>query len=86
MKTTVSQAGVREELKLTGHIATSFTPPSRTQWSIPANSARQYITTASFNGRRLKVLVDTGATVVALSSLQADRLQRPVVRVGLAGH
>lgn len=85
MKTTVSQAGVREELRLTGHIATAFTPPSRTQWSIPANSARQYITTASINGRRIKMLVDTGATVVALSSLQADRLQMNYKEEGKEG-
>lgn len=85
MKVVVSQAGETEELRLTSHIATAFTPPSRTQWSIPANSARQYITTAAINGRRLKVLVDTGATVVALSSLQADRLQMNYRKEGREG-
>lgn len=81
----VSQAGVRDELTLSGHIATSFTPPSRRQWSIPANSQRQYITSASINGVRTMAMIDTGANVVAMSSQTAERIRLDYQELGKEG-
>ncbi len=81
----VSQAGVKEELTLSGHIATSFTPPTRRQWSIPANSQRQYITSVTINGRRTMGMIDTGANVVAMSSQTAERIGLDYQELGREG-
>ena len=41
---------------------------------VTRNSRNRYITYASINGRRITVLVDTGATIVAMSSVDAGKL------------
>ncbi len=66
--------GRRQQLTLSTRISSAFTIKDRVEVSIPRNHANQYVTTATINGRRVKVLVDTGATSVALSSQQAQRL------------
>ncbi|ARN74419.1 hypothetical protein BST96_09970 [Oceanicoccus sagamiensis] len=66
--------GQRQELTLSRRISGNFTQASQPEVAIPRNRSNQYISNASINGRRAKVLVDTGASIVALSSDQAQRL------------
>ncbi len=66
--------GQREELTLTRRISSNFTQVNQTEVGIPRNRLNQYVSNASINGRRIKVLVDTGANIVALSSAHARQL------------
>lgn len=66
--------GQRQQLTLSTQISSAFATKNRLEVSIPRNQFNQYVTTGTINGRRAKVLVDTGATVVALSSQQAQQL------------
>lgn len=66
--------GLRQQLSLSKLITSNFNPASKTELAIPRTPANQYITSASINGRRVDVLVDTGATSVAMSSLHAQRI------------
>jgi aspartyl protease family protein len=70
----VEVEGQRRELNLSQRIAAAFEETGGTEVKIPRNNSRQYITSGEINGRRTLVLVDTGATSVALSSTQADAL------------
>ncbi|MEH6558359.1 MAG: TIGR02281 family clan AA aspartic protease [Oceanicoccus sp.] len=66
--------GQRQQLTLSTRISSDFVIKDRLEVTIPRNQANQYVTSATINGRRVKVLVDTGATFVALSSQQAQQL------------
>lgn len=66
--------GRRSTLSLSNRIAGSFAEPDHSEVQIPRNDRHQYITSATINGRRSLVLVDTGANSVALNSGDADRL------------
>ncbi|MET0378295.1 MAG: TIGR02281 family clan AA aspartic protease [Spongiibacteraceae bacterium] len=66
--------GRRSTLNLSNRIAGTFEEPDQSEVQIPRNDRHQYITTATINGRRNLVLVDTGANSVALNSIAADRL------------
>jgi aspartyl protease family protein len=66
--------GQRQKLTLSRRISGSFVKTEKTEVAIPRNSYNQYITNASINGRRIEVLVDTGATSVAMSSRHAEQL------------
>ena len=66
--------GQRQQLTLSTQISSAFATKNRREVSIPRNQFNQYVTTGTINGRRAKMLVDTGATVVALSSQQAQQL------------
>ncbi len=41
---------------------------------IPASSGGHFVTTGAINGRAVQFMVDTGATLVALSQIDAERL------------
>jgi len=49
-------------------------PPAGRRVTIPADPSGHYIAEARINGRAVKVVVDTGATIVALTSETARRL------------
>lgn len=66
--------GQRQQLTLSTRISSAFVIKDRLEVTIPRNQANQYVTSATINGRRVKVLVDTGATFVALSSQQAQQM------------
>ena len=71
--------------------AVRFTAPGVRQIDIPRNDRMQYQTTATINGRRIGVLVDTGANIVAMNATQAERLGIPpgtgkATRVETAGN
>lgn len=66
--------GRRSELSLSQRIAGSFVETDQAEVRIQRNAARQYLTTAEINGRRVLVAVDTGANTVAMSGAQAAAL------------
>ena len=64
----------RRELTLSQRISGNFATVDKTEVRIGRNENRQYLTTASVNGRLTTVLLDTGANSVALSGAQATAL------------
>ncbi len=66
--------GERQRLGLNRNITTNYVAPERRQLDIPRNDRMQYITSALVNGRRIQVIVDTGANVVAMNDRQATAL------------
>ena len=66
--------GQQQQLTLSRQIRTGYKKVTKSQVSIRRNQANQYITQAKLNGKRVQVLVDTGANAIALSSQQADFL------------
>jgi len=51
-----------------------YSAPQRREFSVPRSNNGHYQVNASINGQAVSLLVDTGATSVALNSAQADRL------------
>ena len=66
--------GKRHVLGLSRRITTKYNEVSRKEVSIRRNRFNQYITRAQINGRRLQVLIDTGANKVAMNSKDARLL------------
>ena len=66
--------GQRQEVVVSQRITGNYQTPSERQVRIPRDSRMQYQSQAEINGRRVKVLVDTGANVVAMNSIQARAL------------
>lgn len=66
--------GKRKTLGLSQQISSNYAEVDRSRVAIPKDSRNRYITSARINGKRTQVLVDTGATVVAISSTQAKFL------------
>ena len=52
----------------------AFATPERRQVSVQRNARGEYRLVGTVNGRQLSLMVDTGATIVALSGQEADRL------------
>lgn len=66
--------GRRQTLTLSRHISSDYNEAAKTEIAIRRNEANQFITSASINGVRGKVLVDTGANTVAMSSEHARKI------------
>lgn len=66
--------GKRRSLNLSNQIAGTFAEADKTEVQIRRNNKHQYITSGEINGRRVLVLVDTGANSVAMNSGQASSL------------
>jgi aspartyl protease family protein len=66
--------GERQTLHISQHITTNFTKPEGRTVIIRKDANLQYITTAAINGKSTKVLIDTGANMIALSSRIANSL------------
>ena len=66
--------GSRQTLTVSQRIGTNYTQPIGQTVRIPRNEHRQYITTAHINGRATRVLVDTGANILALNAQTARQL------------
>jgi aspartyl protease family protein len=66
--------GVREVHGLSGRVDSNFAQPERRSITLQRNNRMQYITSAEINGRRVEVLIDTGANTVAMNSGQAAAL------------
>ncbi len=70
----VEIGGEQQILSLTRMISGQYTPAEKREISIRKNNINQYITTATLNGRRMPVLVDTGANAIAMSSRHANMI------------
>lgn len=66
--------GKRKTLTLNKHIGTTYREPSQTSVSLHKNNYKEYRTRVTINGRSADAVVDTGATSVAMSSRDAERL------------
>ncbi len=66
--------GRRQSFGLGDHIGGSYAAPELAEARIQRNSQGAFISDGVINGRRVRMMVDTGATVVALNSADADRL------------
>ena len=69
--------GKKMTLSLSDRISARFIEAKIKTVSIALNNNQQYITTAVINGVPVEVLVDTGATMVAISSETAKNLGIP---------
>lgn len=86
----VEVEGRRHRLTLSRAITSRYTAPERSEVSIVRNRQLQYHTLAEINGESVRVLVDTGANLVALSRDDARRLGVDIgdgvpIRVSTAG-
>ena len=66
--------GRQETVGLSKRITSTFQEPLELRHTIARDAKLQYLTNATINGRGVRVLVDTGANLVALSSAQANAL------------
>jgi len=69
--------GVPERYQVGNHVGTRFAAPAVREAKIWRDQQGAYRTTGSINGRMTDLLVDTGATSVALSEVEARRLGIP---------
>lgn len=82
--------GQEFELDLSSRISASFTQAESRDVRLMADSRGHYITQARINGRSVEVMLDTGATSIAMNSIHAELLgidykSGPTVRVSTAG-
>ena len=70
----VEYQGRRQTLTLSNRVAGSFQAAEKQRISIPPDDLGQYRVRGTINGQYVNLLVDTGASVVALSSNEAQRL------------
>ncbi len=66
--------GEEHVLGLSKLISSSYQVTEKREISVPIDRASQYKTTAQINGRRVPVLIDTGANIIALSSVVARQI------------
>jgi len=71
---TIEVNGSQMVLGLSRKVGTNYQPPAAQSVTIQRDSRLQYQTTATINGRQVRVLVDTGANVVAINQAEAARL------------
>ncbi|MCF6355971.1 MAG: TIGR02281 family clan AA aspartic protease [Candidatus Polarisedimenticolaceae bacterium] len=82
--------GKRESYELGRHVSASYSKPKVQEVRIWRNTQGSYTTVGTINGRTVNMLVDTGASSVAMSEVEARRLAIPyrltgkVVRVSTA--
>ncbi|MGK0441469.1 MAG: aspartyl protease family protein [Pseudohongiellaceae bacterium] len=72
--------GQQKKLNMNRNILGAAEGPATPEVNISRNKFNRYITYATINGRRTKVLVDTGANIVAMSSLDAKALGVPYLK------
>ncbi|MBV1914998.1 MAG: retroviral-like aspartic protease family protein [Pseudomonadales bacterium] len=82
----ISVNGKQQTLHLSGKVTTQYAKASRRNVTIPLNAQGQYLTHGLINGQSTELLVDTGASVVAMSETQARQLGIPYVTKGTRGY
>ena len=70
----VRYKGERYTVNLSQRVASTFKEVEQTRISVPADPLGQYRVNGTINGQYVSFLVDTGASVVAISSRTADRI------------
>ena len=70
----VSIDGKQQRMTLSQQISSSFQAVERDEVTIARTGHNQYITNIHVNGRRIKALVDTGASTMAFSEAHARQL------------
>lgn len=78
----VEVAGERRELALGQHVATEFVRRDAREVRIVRDASGAFVTTGTINGRLVEMMVDTGATVVAMGAADAARLGIPYEKEG----
>ncbi len=73
-KAVVSLDGESRTIYLSRKIATSFKKPKEVSVSIQRNDVGQFVVGGTINGSPVRLLVDTGANIVAISGVEAKRL------------
>lgn len=73
--------GKQKHLGLGSQVSTRLSEPEKKTVRIPSRHG-MYLTQGFINGRRVDFLVDTGATLISMSRLTADRLQLPYLESG----
>jgi aspartyl protease family protein len=71
---TLQVNGQTKTIGMSQRVSTHYEQPAEQVVTIARDSAMQYLTTATINGRSVLVLVDTGANSVAISSDQAKAM------------
>lgn len=66
--------GKREEYNLGRHIGGGYAKPEKTEVLINADRLGSYFVNGQINGRSVRFVVDTGASAVSMSGVQARRL------------
>ncbi len=74
--------GQQKKLGLGSQVSTKLAKPKKHIVRIPSNRG-MYLTQGLINGRNVDFLVDTGASVVAMSRVTADKLQIPYREKGI---
>ena len=78
--------GHQQTVGLSGRISGQYTKASRHSISIPLTPNGQYLTEGLINGQSAELLVDTGASVVAMSERQANILGIEYATKGISGY
>lgn len=73
-KAVIDYQGDRRTLRLSQRVAGTYKERTQEVVSLNADSLGQYRAQITINGQPVSCLIDTGASVIALSSAQADRL------------
>ncbi|PLW68657.1 retropepsin-like aspartic protease family protein [Pseudohalioglobus lutimaris] len=71
---TLEVQGKQVVLGLSQRVGSNYQAPPAQVVSISRNASLQYLTNASINGRKVEVLVDTGANMVAMNESEALRM------------
>lgn len=66
--------GARRSLGLNKRISAAFAAPAKTEVRIASGRGGHYVTPGRINGLPVTFMVDTGASIVALNYLEAERL------------
>jgi len=74
--------GQRETYELGRHVSASYSKPKSQEVRIWRDSHGSYTTVGTINGRTVNMLVDTGASSVAMSEVEARRLGIPYLLTG----
>jgi aspartyl protease family protein len=67
-------AGKRQVLSLGQGISSNFAPTENSSVTLTADASGHFVTEGSINGATVKLLIDTGATMVSLNSSEAKRI------------
>lgn len=71
---TIEFEGATHRLGLSQQIGASFVEPKETEVRLSSSRGGHYLTRANINGRLIEVMVDTGATLIAMNSSHARQL------------